>query len=71
MTKKSLWWLVASILIAFAGWASVAKAWSELLTVQMLPAFIGQVGSIIIAWLGVSPLHGTGRTQVGNTPPRP
>lgn len=54
--KKSYIWLIASIAIAFGGWAVNAASWAELLAVGMLPTFIAQIGSVLVAWLGESPL---------------
>jgi len=59
---NSYLYLLASILVAFGGWAAGAQSWHELLTIGMLPVFIGQVASIIIAWLGKSPVKINGQT---------
>lgn len=58
MTKlqKSLIYLGASFLMAFGGWAVNAASWGELLAVSMLPQFFFQIGSILIAWIGESPI---------------
>jgi hypothetical protein len=54
--------------MAFSGWAITGESWSALLSVKMLPLFILQIGSILLAWIGESPLKP--KTN-GQTPPKP
>jgi hypothetical protein len=64
---KSYLYLLAAIFIAFGGWAASAQTWSQLLSIGMLPIFIGSLGSIIVAWLGQSPV----KANNGQIAPKP
>jgi hypothetical protein len=60
MNRKPYLWLLGSILAAFSGWAAGATEWADLIAVGMLPVFIGQLASILLAWLGPTPVKPKG-----------
>lgn len=52
--------LVAALFIALAAWGEGFESWKQLLEVRNVFALIGSIGSVVLAWLGKSPVKEDG-----------
>ncbi len=54
--KISIVVLLASLLIAIGSWGSGFSNWQQLREVSNVFSLLGVVGSVVLAWLGKSPI---------------
>jgi len=54
--KASIAVLLASLLIAVGSWGSGFGNWQELKEISNVFSLLGVVGSVVLAWLGKSPI---------------
>ena len=54
--KISIVVLVASLLIAIGSWGSGFSNWQQLREVPNVFSLLGVIGSVVLAWLGRSPI---------------
>jgi len=54
--KASIAVLLASLLIAVGSWGSGFGNWQQLREVSNVFSLLGVVGSVVLAWLGKSPI---------------
>ena len=55
--KASIAVLLASLLIAVGSWGSGFGNWQQLREVSNVFSLLGVVGSVVLAWLGKSPIR--------------
>ena len=54
--KVSMAVLAASLLIAVGSWGSGFSNWQQLREISNVFSLLGVVGSVVLAWLGKSPI---------------
>lgn len=69
--KLSIVLLVASLVMALGGWMMTLKTWDAALLPLAMGGLLFNLGGVVVAWLGKSPIkpggtNGSGGPQTGN-----